>query len=171
MINFEKLAADTARQASSLVTAQEMSGLFGLSKGRISQLTTEGVFVKDGQGYDLKASVKNYLRLAKTAAASAPLIKARIARAEADARKALIEADLAEGAAVKIDVVEALMSEVGAAVRGSLMSFRNTLPERMSGLNAEAIAAILDEEMRRVMALIYESNLTRGKGCHDHPAN
>ena len=159
MIDFEKLAADTARQCGSLVTAKEMMDLFGLSKGRISQLTTEGVFIKDGQGYDLKASLKNYLRLAKTAAASAPLIKARIARAEADARKALVEADLAEGAAVKIDVIEAAMAEMGAAVRGSLMSFRNTLPERLSGLSASGIAAILDEEVRRVMALIYESRI------------
>ena len=171
MIDFEKLAADTARQAGSLVTAKEMMDLFGLSKGRTSQLTTEGVFVKDGQGYDLKASVKNYLRLAKTAAASAPLIKARIAKAEADARKALVEADLAEGAAVKIDVIEAAMAEMGAAVRGALLSFRTTLPERLSGLSAEAIAAILDEKVRHVLALIYESNLTSGKGCHDHPAN
>jgi phage terminase Nu1 subunit (DNA packaging protein) len=171
MIDFEKMASEAARQAGSLVNSKEMTELFGLSKGRVSQLTSEGVFIRNGEGYDLKASVKNYLRLAKTAAASAPLIKARIARAEADARKARVEADLAESVAVKIDVIETAIAEIGASVRGALLTFRNTLPERLAGLDAGKIAAVLDEEIRRVMGLIYKSHLTSGKGCHDHPSD
>jgi phage terminase Nu1 subunit (DNA packaging protein) len=171
MIDFEKMASEAARQAGSLVNSKEMTELFGLSKGRVSQLTSEGVFIRNGEGYDLKASVKNYLRLAKTAAASAPLIKARIARAEADARKARVEADLAESVAVKIDVIETAIAEIGASVRGALLTFRNTLPERLAGLDAEKIAAVLDEEIRRVMGLIYKSHLTSGGGYHDDRAN
>lgn len=160
-MDYEKLAQDAAKSVSvNSVSGKEMTEIFGITKGRVSQLAKEGVFIRAGEtGYDLKESVRNYLRLSRTAAASAPLIKAKVAKAEADARVAKIAADIAERESIKVSEVESIVEEIGVTIRGTLLSMRQTLPERLAGLNAENIALILDEEIARIMRLLYDSKI------------
>jgi phage terminase Nu1 subunit (DNA packaging protein) len=159
MIDYEKLAQDAAATKSSCTsTGKEMAEIFGLTKGRVSQLAKEGVFVKrDEYNFDFKQSVKNYLQLSKTAASSAPLIQAKIAKAQADARVAKIAADIAERNTIKISDAEDVLAQIAGKIRAELLAMRQTLPERLAGLDAGKIASIIETEVPKIMESIYQS--------------
>lgn len=159
-LDFEKMAAEAAHAGTAdKLTGKEMGDLFSLTKGRVSQLTTQGIFVRQGSDYLLRPSIKNYLQLSKTAAASAPLMKAKLAKAEADARKAKCEADLAEGKTVNLAEVEATVAEIAAIVRSALLNFKNVLPERLEGLSAREISQVIDEEIFSVLSIIHNADI------------
>jgi phage terminase Nu1 subunit (DNA packaging protein) len=156
-LNFEKMAAEAAHATAEKLSGKEMGDLFSLTKGRVSQLTAQGIFVRQGSDYLLRPSIKNYLQLSKTAAASAPLMKAKLAKAEADARKAKCEADLAEGKTVNLAEVEATVAQIAVTVRSALLNFKNTLPERLQGLPAREISQVIDDEIFNVLTIIHNS--------------
>ena len=157
-LDFEKMAAEAAHAGTAeKLSGKEMTELFGITKGRVSQLTAQGIFVRQGSDYLLKPSVKNYLQLSKTAAASAPLMKAKLAKAEADARKAKCEADLAEGKTVNLAEVEATVAQIAVTVRSALLNFKNTLPERLQGLTAREISQVIDDEIFNVLTIIHNT--------------
>jgi len=157
-LDFEKMAAEAAHAGTAeKLSGKEMGELFSLTKGRVSQLTAQGIFVRQGSDYFLRPSIKNYLQLSKTAAASAPLMKAKLAKAEADARKAKCEADLAEGKTVNLAEVEATVAQIAVTVRSALLNFKNTLPERLQGLPAREISQVIDDEIFNVLTIIHNS--------------
>lgn len=159
-LDFEKMAAEAAHAGTAeKLSGKEMVELFGITKGRVSQLTTQGIFVRQGSDYLLRPSVKNYLQLAKTAAASAPLMQARLAKAQADARKAKCEADLAEGKTVNLEEVEATVAQIAVTVRSALLNFKNTLPERLQGLTAREISQVIDNEIFNVLTIIHNADI------------
>ena len=159
-LNFEKMAAEAAHAGTAeKLSGKEMGEIFTLTKGRVSQLTAQGIFVRQGSDYLLKPSVKNYLQLSKTAAASAPLMQARLAKAQADARKAKCEADLAEGKTVSLPEVEATVAEIAVTVRSALLNFKNTLPERLQGLTAREISQVIDDEIFNVLTIIHNTEI------------
>ena len=159
-LNFEKMAAEAAHAGTAeKLSGKEMVELFGITKGRVSQLTAQGIFVRQGSDYLLKPSVKNYLQLSKTAAASAPLMQARLAKAQADARKAKCEADLAEGKTVNLAEVEATVAQIAVTVRSALLNFKNTLPERLQGLTAREISQVIDDEIFNVLTIIHNAEI------------
>lgn len=159
-LDFEKMAAEAAHAGTAeKLSGKEMVELFGITKGRVSQLTTQGIFVRQGSDYLLKPSVKNYLQLSKTAAASAPLMQARLAKAQADARKAKCEADLAEGKTVSLPEVEATVAQIAVTVRSALLNFKNTLPERLQGLTAKEISQVIDNEIFNVLTIIHNAEI------------
>ena len=157
-LNFEKMAAEAAHAGTAeKLSGKEMGEIFSLTMGRVSQLTTKGIFVKNGSDYLLKPSIKNYLQLSKTAAASAPLMKAKLAKAEADARKAKCEADLAEGKTVSLPEVEATVAQIAVTVKSAVLNFKNTLPERLQGLTAREISQVIDDEIFAVLTIIHNT--------------
>jgi phage terminase Nu1 subunit (DNA packaging protein) len=159
-LDFEKMAAEAAHAGTAeKLSGKEMGEIFTLTKGRVSQLTTQGIFVRQGSDYLLKPSVKNYLQLSKTAAASAPLMKAKLAKAEADARKAKCEADLAEGKTVSLPEVEATVAQIAVTVRSALLNFKNTLPERLQGVTASEISQVIDDEIFNVLKIIHNAKI------------
>ena len=159
-LDFEKMAAEAAHAGTAeKLSGKEMVELFGITKGRVSQLTAQGIFVRQGSDYLLKPSVKNYLQLSKTAAASAPLMQARLAKAQADARKAKCEADLAEGKTVNLAEVEATVAQIAVTVRSALLNFKNTLPERLQGLTAREISQVIDDEIFNVLTIIHNAEI------------
>ena len=159
-LNFEKMAAEAAQAGTAeKLSGKEMGEMFGITKGRVSQLTTQGIFVRQGSDYLLRPSIKNYLQLSKTAAASAPLMQARLAKAQADARKAKCEADLAEGKTVNLAEVEATVAQIAVTVRSALLNFKNTLPERLQGLPAREISQVIDDEIFNVLTIIHKAEL------------
>jgi phage terminase Nu1 subunit (DNA packaging protein) len=159
-LDFEKMAAEAAHAGTAeKLSGKEMGEIFTLTKGRVSQLTTQGIFVRQGSDYLLKPSVKNYLQLSKTAAASAPLMKAKLAKAEADARKAKCEADLAEGKTVSLPEVEATVAKIAVTVRSALLNFKNTLPERLQGVTASEISQVIDDEIFNVLKIIHNAKI------------
>ena len=146
-----------------------LADILNLTPTRISQLTKDGIFTRHSSGgYDLEECVRVYCRLSKTGPTTAAMAAAKLRRAEADARLAESHAAAAEGRTIAVSEVEQIMAEIGAAVAGAMKSMRQSLPEHLAGLNAEKIAVILEADIRRVMALIYDSHLTSFKGCHDH---
>ena len=159
-LDFEKMAAEAAHAGTAeKLSGKEMAELFSITKGRVSQLNAQGIFVKNGSDYLLKPSVKNYLQLSKTAAASAPLMQARLAKAQADARKAKCEADLAEGKTVNLAEVEATVAQIAVTVRSALLNFKNTLPERLQGLTAREISQVIDDEIFNVLTIIHNAEI------------
>lgn len=159
-LNFEKMATEAAHGGTAeKLSAKEMCELFIVTKSRVSQLTAQGIFVRNGSDYLLRPSVKNYLQLAKTAAASAPLMQARLAKAQADARKAKCEADLAEGKTVSLPEVEATVAQIAITVRSALLNFKNTLPERLQGLPAREISQVIDDEIFNVLTIIHNADI------------
>ena len=159
-LNFEKMAAEAAHAGTAeKLSGKEMGEIFSLTKGRVSQLTAQGIFVRQGSDYLLKHSVKNYLQLSKTAAASAPLMQARLAKAQADARKAKCEADLAEGKTVNLAEVEATVAQIAVTVRSALLNFKNTLTERLQGLTAREISQVIDDEIFNVLTIIHNAEI------------
>ena len=159
-LNFEKMATEAAHAGTAeKLSGKEMGEIFTLTKGRVSQLTAQGIFVRQGSDYLLKPSIKNYLQLSKTAAASAPLMQARLAKAQADARKAKCEADLAEGKTVNLAEVEATVAQIAVTVRSALLNFKNTLPERLQGLTAREISQVIDDEIFNVLTIIHKAEI------------
>lgn len=159
-LDFEKMATEAAHAGTAeKLSAKEMCELFTVTKSRVSQLTAQGIFVKNGSDYLLRPSVKNYLQLAKTAAASAPLMQARLAKAQADARKAKCEADLAEGKTVSLPEVEATVAQIAVTVRSALLNFKNTLPERLQGLTAREISQVINDEIFNVLTVIHNAEI------------
>ena len=159
-LNFEKMATEAAHAGTAeKLSGKEMGEIFTLTKGRVSQLTAQGIFVRQGSDYLLKPSIKNYLQLSKTAAASAPLMQARLAKAQADARKAKCEADLAEGKTVNLAEVEATVAQIAVTVRSALLNFKNTLPERLQGLTAREISQVIDDEIFNVLTIIHNTEI------------
>jgi hypothetical protein len=89
---------------------------------------------------------------------------AKLRKAEADARMAESMAMAAEGKTIAVIEVESLVAQMGAAVRAALLSLRQTLPERLTGLDAQEVSVELDKEIRRVMQIIYDCNLPTHEG-------
>ena len=142
------------------MNAAHLADILNLTPTRISQLTKDGTFTRHSSGgYDLEECVRVYCRLSKTGPTTAAMAAAKLRRAEADARMAESSAAAAEGKTIAVSEVVEIVGEIGAAVAGAMKSMRQSLPERMAGLDAAKISAVLDAEISRVIALIYESRI------------
>ncbi|MEY5019028.1 MAG: hypothetical protein RLZ22_116 [Verrucomicrobiota bacterium] len=146
------------------ITGAHLAEVLNLTPARISQLTNDGTFNRRQGGYDLEECVRAYCRLAKIGPTSAAMAAAKLRKAEADARMAESMAMAAEGKTIAVIEVESLVAQMGAAVRAALLSLRQTLPERLTGLDAQEVSVELDKEIRRVMQIIYDCNLPTHEG-------
>jgi hypothetical protein len=150
------------------MTGRTLAEILNITPTRVSQLSNDGTFTQhQSDGYDLEECVRAYCRLSKTSPTTAAMAAAKLRKAEADARLAESTAAAAEGRTIAVSEVVEIVGEMGAAVRGALLSFHQILPERLVGLDAQQISVVVDAEIRRLMQIVYDSNFPTHENCYD----
>ena len=84
--------------------------------------------------------------------------EARRRRAVADADRAEILAKREAGAVVAVADVHEVFSALGSEMKARLLAMRATLVEDLTGRPPEAIARILDDRIRELLASIFDNS-------------
>jgi phage terminase Nu1 subunit (DNA packaging protein) len=141
------------------VNAAEIGRILGISRGTVSNLTTDGVLPRADRGqYDIAETVQAFIRhkLARVstddpAVASLTAERSRLARLKADQveREAMVEA----GALIPAAEIEAAWLTVVAAVRSRILAVPSKLAARIVTLKAPAEAqALMQKEIHAALS-------------------
>lgn len=121
-----------------LVTGAELARILGLSKARITQLTSEGVLEKRGGKYDDAKGVQAYIAFLETGVLSPELAGHRAKLIEQQTRRLKIANDRQERELVPLAEVQ----QITAAAMSALVQVLEAIPGRLAAtLAAETNAA------------------------------
>jgi phage terminase Nu1 subunit (DNA packaging protein) len=134
-----------------ILTKSQTAEMLGLSRQRISQLITEGIAIEAGGGIDAILTARNYFRRLNKKEAS-PLPEGVPSLEESKARKeaAFCEIEELRLASLRMELIDMdsirnRQDRITNAITRALKHQRDQLPDLLAGLNANQIAAILDE--------------------------
>lgn len=128
-----------------LVTGAELARILGLSKARITQLTSEGVLEKSGGKYDDAKGVQAYIAFLETGVLSPELASHRAKLIEQQTRRLKIANDRQERQLVPFADVQ----QTTAAAMAALVHVLEAMPGRLAAtLAAETNPALIHARLK-----------------------
>lgn len=159
-----------AEKEPQMLTAARIAKLFGLTAGRISQLTGDGVLYpvkvkgKRAVMYPLDDTVRRYVthlrdKLNNRSDVNEAKAEAELEKKNLEIRRLERKVALEEGQAHDASIVEAVWNDVMGSFRMRLLSFPQTTSEKLVGLSdREEIADVLRREIYELCSLLTSYN-------------
>ena len=140
----------TAEEFLSLTVSQTTLGkILGLTQGRISQLLTEGILVRDAESQQprLHDSIKNYYLSKNATGAGVNYWSEKALHEKAKRELAELKVEQRKGNLYDAAEVESELTEWITEFRNKLLAIGHKLCRRLEGKNAAQICEIIDAEI------------------------
>lgn len=147
-----------------IISKSQTADMLGLSRQRISQLITEGIAIEADGGIDAILTARNYVKRLQRKHPR-PLPEGVPCLEESKARKegALCEIEEIKLASLRMELIDMdsirnRQVRITNAITKAMVQERDQLPPLLAGLNANQIAAILDERAHDMLVRLADGH-------------